>query len=443
MRVLSIGWVILGHTLMNAMTLSILANPNKILDFLSKPVAVIVLSGSFAVDTFFWISGFLVSYLLIIEINSPKKMNWLLIYVHRYLRIVPVYLFVILFSWALQKHMGNGPLWWNEYYYNNDCKKWWWTNILFINNLVPGWKGSNCLGQSWYLSDDMQFFIITPPIIYLYHKYNRYIGWGILTFFIGFSIIISGVIAHHFTLNAVGFAGTTWGDYYDYYYVKPYCRIGVYALGILTGIVVYSYRQYVHKQKHYDPIGVWIGKKLENKPIRFFIGLLGLALINIIIFVQYDSTKHPGPYMNFPHWTHEQNEAYVAFSRFVFGLGLTLLFLPALLGHFTWMAGFLSLDIWTPLARLTFCCYLVQSDIIDMIYHAQTSAVYLDNFLIFKDSTWYFMFCFLMSVPFVLLIEMPALAVEKLTFSSIRAKQVVEDEEKGKSLLTMKDKNAG
>jgi len=387
MRVLSIGWVILGHTIVNAITISVLANPNKLLDFIKTESMVIPLTGTFSVDTFFWISGFLVSYLLIIELNNSKKMNWIMIYVHRYLRIVPLYLFIILFSWALQKHMGSGPMWWNEYWYNNDCKKWWWTNILFVNNLVPDWKGSNCLGQSWYLADDMQFFIITPPILYLYHKFNRYIGWAILTFLIGFSIIISGVVAHHFTLNAVGFSSESWTNYNNYYYIKPYCRVGVYALGIITGIIVYSYRQYQSKQKVYDPLGVWIGKKLENKVVRYIVGFLGLALINIIIWVEYDTTKNPGSAMEFPNWTDEQNQTFIAFNRFVYGLGLTLILLPTLLGHFTWIIWIMSLEIWTPLARLTFCCYLVQSNVIDMIYHAQTSAVYLDNFLIFKDAT--------------------------------------------------------
>ena len=47
------------------------------------------------------------------------------------------------------------------------CKEYWWANLLYINNLVP-WKGDEmCNHQSWYLSNDMQFYIVAPVFIML------------------------------------------------------------------------------------------------------------------------------------------------------------------------------------------------------------------------------------------------------------------------------------
>ena len=50
---------------------------------------------------------------------------------------------------------------------NKACRDYWWANILYINNLVP-WKADEvCLGHTWYLSNDMQFYIIAPIFVIL------------------------------------------------------------------------------------------------------------------------------------------------------------------------------------------------------------------------------------------------------------------------------------
>ena len=47
------------------------------------------------------------------------------------------------------------------------CQDYWWANILYINNLVL-WKATEvCVGQTWYLSNDMQFYVIAPVFVVL------------------------------------------------------------------------------------------------------------------------------------------------------------------------------------------------------------------------------------------------------------------------------------
>ncbi|XP_077287816.1 nose resistant to fluoxetine protein 6-like [Arctopsyche grandis] len=38
------------------------------------------------------------------------------------------------------------------------CPKYWWRNLLYINSFFP--RTEMCLGYTWYLSDDMQFFVV-------------------------------------------------------------------------------------------------------------------------------------------------------------------------------------------------------------------------------------------------------------------------------------------
>lgn len=48
-------------------------------------------------DVFFYLSGFLVVYMLLKEMKAKKgRIPWALFYFHRYVRLTPVYGFVIL-----------------------------------------------------------------------------------------------------------------------------------------------------------------------------------------------------------------------------------------------------------------------------------------------------------------------------------------------------------
>ena len=51
--------------------------------------------------------------------------------------------------------------------FHKPCQEYWWANLLYINNLVP-WKGDKiCNSESWYLSNDMQFYVVAPLFIVL------------------------------------------------------------------------------------------------------------------------------------------------------------------------------------------------------------------------------------------------------------------------------------
>ena len=72
------------------------------------------------------------------------------------------------------------------------CREDPWTNLLYINNFnlkdvstevqifdnetVLFIKLSlpyQCMGVTWYLANDMQFFLITPPLIFLIWKWKK------------------------------------------------------------------------------------------------------------------------------------------------------------------------------------------------------------------------------------------------------------------------------
>lgn len=66
-------------------------------------------------DSFFWMSGFLLSYTILQKMGSGSLGNWLWVgkaYLHRYLRLTPTVIFVTLFVMFVFPFIGSGPLWW-------------------------------------------------------------------------------------------------------------------------------------------------------------------------------------------------------------------------------------------------------------------------------------------------------------------------------------------
>jgi peptidoglycan/LPS O-acetylase OafA/YrhL len=415
-RVMSIGWVILGHTCLNYLSVPVLSNFTNYLDEITKPNYILAYTAFYAVDSFFWLSGLLMSYLFIIEVEKSMSVGkFIMVYIHRFLRITPVYMFVIFFFWSMQKYIGNGPLWIGVGDFNEDCDSYWYSNLIYMNDFIPDGNVSNCIGVSWYLSNDMQIFWIAPILMILYIKVDKIIGWISIGLLCVVNVLCAGLIAYHYGLNPVVFS-TDNEDNYQYYYYKPYNRVAPYAIGLACGFIIYSYRKYQDSGEVYDKIGVAIGKLQENKTVRWLTFFFGLVLINTLIFSQYDAYKDSGPDSSFHNWSEHQNIAFIAFERVTFGLGLSMVFLPMLLGHFRGIAWFLSLYPWSVLARLTFAIYLIHYSIIQTVLRSQQNVLEFGIYYIIRDTIFFFILSAFFAIPIVLLIELPSSNIERLIF---------------------------
>merc|ERR1719342_1347877 len=80
---------------------------------------------------------------------------------------------------------------------HNFCEKNWWKNLLYVQNFL---SEEPCLGVTWYLANDFQFFIISPPII-----------WSLWRFPI-FGLILSGALTVAATILPIYLAWVNeWG----------------------------------------------------------------------------------------------------------------------------------------------------------------------------------------------------------------------------------------
>jgi hypothetical protein len=126
LRVISIIWILFSHTFALGTGVGML-NSDYVMPpsgFLVNWYYQIIFSARFAVDTFFFISGFLVvnSLLKKLDISPsdtsvsklPPAQIWVpMMYLHRIMRILPLYIFCLLFWWKIGVMMGDGPLWYH------------------------------------------------------------------------------------------------------------------------------------------------------------------------------------------------------------------------------------------------------------------------------------------------------------------------------------------
>ena len=161
LRVLSILWVILGHSLAE-LNLVGFSNPTNVLPpygLTHEVGAQLFFSARLAVDTFLLLSGFLVTLGMLRRFSAPTESaavacvlptlhQWLpAFYLNRVLRILPLYAACLGFWWQIAPSLGFGPFWYAWDGYVDKCERLWWANLLFINNLIPanGSETDGCL----------------------------------------------------------------------------------------------------------------------------------------------------------------------------------------------------------------------------------------------------------------------------------------------------------
>lgn len=420
-RVISISWVILGHVAIQYLAYSVCSNVVKTPDYVEMFSSTIIYGAFFAVDVFFWLSAFLMSYLMLKEMNARGFPGFFVPVVHRFLRITPLFLFVTFLFWSLQKYLGSGPVWYSGDLSNDDCYDYWWTNLTYTNNFVPDFRRNSCIGVGWYLANDMQFFILSLPVMYLYGKVNKWVGWGCIAGLNLVMVFSSLGVAEQHDLNLV-MVSESQKDLMDYYYVKPYCRVGPYALGLASGFVMYSYKRKLDTGETYDAFALKIAGLFEKFWCRVGLFLAGLGCFSFLIFIQYTAYRYPGDNFEFSSWSRSENVAWLSLNRLFLGFSLTLMFLPLVLGYFSFIGQFLSWPFWNPFANLNFCVYLIHLSLTEVIYKSQKMGVYISNLNIYKDAISVLLLCFLVAVPIFLLVECPFGRLEKLFWESLKKK---------------------
>jgi len=133
---------------------------------------------------------------------------------------------------------GDGPRF-HLYEDSHKCKDTWYWHFTFLNNIFPLDKTSKCLSQSWYIANDMQFFVLLCILTRLYYKSR-----------IKFSLALAALIGACATVElyivgdndfSVSYR-TPRDEYWSLFYYKPFTRMYGYFIGVWLGCEYFTYK---------------------------------------------------------------------------------------------------------------------------------------------------------------------------------------------------------
>ncbi|XP_077861749.1 nose resistant to fluoxetine protein 6-like [Saccoglossus kowalevskii] len=400
-RVLSMWWVIQGHVYV--FTPLFTDNLLEMLNYLRTFSFQAILNGTVSVDTFFLLSGLLVTYLTLKELESGRQINWIIFYVHRYWRLTPLYGFVLLVWMYLFLYVGRGPLQWTMELYVQSCYDWWWTNLLYINNLVPfpGNENSMCMAWTWYLANDMQFYVISPIIIVLLHK-KWYFGMtAIVTFLCGcFAATAALTVEYGIPVNMLqspyknvtdptaGFAQT---------YTKPYTRIAPYLVGMVVGYLLVKTK----------------GKIKIPTVVNLICWVAAWAVAIAVVYGLHGT--YNGKTLSLP-----VNVFYATVFRFAWAVAVGWLIFACITGHGGPINAFLSWKAWIPLSRLTYSTYLIHLIVQYTYLYAGDRLVHISHLNMTYSFIASMALSYSLAFVFSIMAEAPMMRLEKIVLNKIK-----------------------
>eukprot|EP01064_Diplonema_japonicum_P027781 TRINITY_DN4099_c0_g1_i1.p1 TRINITY_DN4099_c0_g1~~TRINITY_DN4099_c0_g1_i1.p1 ORF type:complete len:685 (+),score=148.88 TRINITY_DN4099_c0_g1_i1:46-2100(+) len=350
MRVVSSVWIVYLHTAIlpeeNAVE-----NGQDLFEYFKSFRAYFNVPGLYAVDTFFFLSAFLVALVGVRswprEADAPVQAKRVgMSYVDRYIRIVPAYGVVILATYNLFMYVSSGPfirLGKNGGTMARDCGADWWRNLLFINNFDDFSTGS-CLGHCWYLACDFQLMMLGVLIVLGYVHRSRHTA--IFTSF----LVFASLIACYF-ITRVSDDQLTGG--FNKAYVKPWVRAPPYLYGLLAAFAYTS-----------KDVNDRIKAVVANTVVRYCGYFASAAILLGCCFIPWAAMKDN---IEGEKWSKDQIAWSQVAYHMLWGIGLSILTLIFVNGHGGWVRKMMAHSVWEPLSKLTFTVYLVHPFILGLL----------------------------------------------------------------------------
>ena len=415
-RVLSMLYVILGHAYYNVLLVPT-SNPDYVPTLVQPLWWQPVPGGFFAVDVFFFLSAFLGASMMLMKFEKRKKLNFGMIYFHRFYRLSPNVFLLILFSLTFYDYFGSGPIWHDQRKrWNANCPNTFWAYITFINSIYPG-ENNRCVGWLWYLSHDFIFFLTLPFQVLLYYKsrVGSYILATILMI-LNFAIVVF-ITIHH----GIGTSMLISPNGGKFLYFKPWARLGAYQVGIIFGFLYYEYVKGEKPEGNKDRIGYKFFKSVQiSSVIRWIYYIVGMIFILWAVFIVTPDTRR------FLTGTRYYGVAFSAIyntiCRPVYVTGLALILMGPIVGKGEFLQFFLGSRFWAPWAKVSFYAYMVHMFVFSWYFGQMRQSFFLNH----KSIIWSYIGVMFLSIFvatfFSVLFEAPWMQLEKLVLFPPRKK---------------------
>ncbi|XP_052900175.1 O-acyltransferase like protein [Anopheles moucheti] len=415
LRLYSLLWTVLVHTYLQLFAVSENRFGRKIAErsFLYQLVG----NATFSVDTFFFISGLLIVYLYLKSVTksgqpAPKtvraeetngsaavgnrdgpasrdttlggatrKVGLSILY--RYLRLTPVYWFTIVTNEIILKWTYDRSVFTPGIIDHITCDRFWWRNIFYVNNWFPFTE--MCMIWSWYLANDMQFYVIAIVLLMISSR-NFRLAVGLLFLCLGGSWLLSIYFSLHYRYT---YKVADPFESFDILYDKPWQRIGPYIVGMITGYIL-------HRRPNAPRI---------VPPLRLLLWTISTGILIALIFGVWNGELSV-------HWT----AWYVSVGHTAWGLALMWITLSCCWGYSNFVNGLLSYRGFFPLSRLAYCTYLIHPVVMMATSFQLEAPMHLQHVIIITAFFGNAVISFLIAFGMSLMFEAPVIKLLKLFF---------------------------
>ncbi len=167
---------------------------------LYKTIDFITLPSWLGVPFFYCLSGFLITYLLLVEQEKHKTFNVKKFYIRRILRIWPLYYAVVFFGFFVFPIIRSFFI---QEAYNETATL--WKYLLFLSNFDQNQNGlpyGAGLGVTWSLSVEEQFYLFWPLILIVVPKI-KYKLISLILFIIAHILLATQFVNYHNTFGSM------------------------------------------------------------------------------------------------------------------------------------------------------------------------------------------------------------------------------------------------
>ncbi|CAG9863934.1 unnamed protein product [Phyllotreta striolata] len=400
LRFFSIAWIILVHSYLELFAVADNKNVRIVTErgFLYQTIS----NATFSVDTFFFISGLLVTVSYFRSESKKDKPpatepflvatkrhvgSFFMMISYRFFRLTPAYLFVLAVNEIIMRYLHSNSVFSPAIIDHISCDQYWWRNVLYVNNFFP--QQEFCMLWSWYMANDTQFYVIATAMLLIgarSARHAKFVGL-IIALLMGASWVTTFVVAMKWEYVArveEPFA------LFDQLYDKPWLRIGPYLVGICAGYFLFKMDSKIKMSRGTNALG-WF---------------LALGCLSVLVY----GLGRNG-------LTVPTSAFYAAFGHSAWGLAIAWITVACCSGHGGPLNAFLSSKLFLPLSRLTYCAYLVHPVLMCLIsfhldgsFHLHQSmaiVVYFGNLVLS------FLTAFVISLAF----EAPVVNLLKIIFT--------------------------
>ncbi|XP_063852950.1 nose resistant to fluoxetine protein 6-like isoform X3 [Scylla paramamosain] len=398
LRTLSMVWVIWCHQQFTPFLN--MANVLLFIESYQNILAQTILNGYPSVDTFFFLSGLLVSYSVLRGARRTNSFNVLLFYVHRFLRLLPPIALTVGLCATVMRFLVGGPIGflWDFGFYAN-CQKYWWKDILFLDNLYL--NDPVCVGQAWYLGTDTQLYLVAPLIIlplYFLKKFGK--AW--LFLLTAASAVIPAAIIYQYnlpptSLNNPLITSEMSNEYMHKIYCPPWTRASPWLAGVWLGYIIYRQGNTRYKM---NAVTVTVGWTLAT--------ITGL----LVVFGMYSYNRVVVP---MPYEVMTQ-VVYGGGHRLAWGAVLAWVVFACHNGYGGLVDGFLSHPVWQPMSRLTYTTYLLAVPVQNILTYntSQGGAYYFTHLNMIISTVGAVVLTLPLALLLSLLAESPVVGLERI-----------------------------